>query len=136
MKCLALSLLVFVASCESKTKTDPEAKSADVAKAEAEAAKVETPAPEALDTPMARDIDRICNAEELSGALDLQPGERAMHAGIWLAENLESQEARNLSAALTKLSPDERIARLQNEVEANRIPSCEILHAWRGGKPE
>lgn len=82
---------------------------------------------------MERDLDRICNAEEQSGALDLQPGERAMHVGIWLAKNIESQEARDLMAELTRLSGTERARRLQQELTTRGVPNCEILLVWGGG---
>jgi hypothetical protein len=124
MKYLLLSCLVLpTASCEPKAQEAKE--TADVK---------EAPATEALATPMARDVNRICNAEELSGALDLQPAERAMHTGIWLAQNLESQDARDLSAELTKLNPQERVSRLQQVATEHGISPCEILHAWRGGE--
>lgn len=130
MKFQALAcILLFASGCEPKAQ--------DEVKAEPnkEATKVARQVPqEELATPMARDLNRICNAEELSGALELQPAERAMHTGIWLAQNLESQEARDLSAALTKLGPAERIARLQRATSEHGIKACEILHAWRGGE--
>lgn len=86
-----------------------------------------------LDTPYARDLDRICNAEEQSGALDKQPGDRAMHVAIWLATELESQEARDLSAALSPMAAPERGTRLKSELAKFNIQKCEMLHAWGQG---
>lgn len=87
----------------------------------------------ALDTPIARDLDRICNAEEQSGALNMPPGDRAMHVGIWLATNLESQEARDLSAELSPMPAPKRGARLKEVLAAHDFKKCEILYAW--GQP-
>ena len=84
----------------------------------------------ALDTPMARDLDRICNAEEQSGALDMPPGDRAMHVGVWLAMQLESQEARDLSAELSPMPAQTRGKRLKEELVKVGIKKCEILYAW------
>ena len=127
MKCLALTLLTLVvASCQPKPQeSDSKASSQPASKSDF---KVEQEVPS---TAIERDLDRICNAVEQSGALDLQPGERAMHVGIWLAQNIESQEARTLSAELTQLGPDERIARLERELGKHGIGTCEIFHAWR-----
>ena len=84
----------------------------------------------ALDTPMARDLDRICNAEEQSGALDKPPGDRAMHVAIWLATGLESQEARDLSAELSQMPSPTRGKRLKEELVKHGISKCEMLYAW------
>jgi len=83
-----------------------------------------------LDTPIKRDLDRMCNAEEKSGALDEDPDSRANHVGIWLATNLESQEARTLSAELVALAPEPRIARLREVLKSNAVGPCPILATW------
>lgn len=103
--------------------------SAPVAGCKAKAAPAQDTEP-ALDTPMARDLDRICNAEEQSGALDMPPGDRAMHVGVWLATNLESQEARDLSAELSPMPAPTRGKRLKVELAKHGISKCEILYAW------
>ncbi|MCP4445482.1 MAG: hypothetical protein GY811_09085 [Myxococcales bacterium] len=83
-----------------------------------------------LDTPIKRDLDRICNAEEQSGALHEIPSARASHVGIWLGTNLESQEARTLSATLVQLVPTERIAKLRSVLDTHGFEGCEILATW------
>jgi hypothetical protein len=90
----------------------------------------EEPAKVALATPYARDLDRICNAEEQSGALDEIPSARGQHVGVWLATNLESQEGRTLSVSLVQLAPPERIARLKGVLAEHSIGDCEILSTW------
>jgi hypothetical protein len=123
MKCLVLCLLFVTAGCQSKSK------SAEPGEPTSKTEEAKSTAPI---TATERDLDRMCNSLEQSGALDLQPAERAMHVGIWLAENLESQEVRDLSAALTKLGPEDRTARLQQELTKHGIATCEILHSWAG----
>ncbi len=117
MRLLLIPLLVLSA-CDSKTTSQPKPQ----AKAE-----VATPI---LDTPIKRDLDRICNAEEQSGALHEAPNARATHVGMWLANNLESQQARDLSAKLVALAPEERIAHLKGVLSEHQLSDCEIIRTW------
>ena len=121
MKSFALTMLVMLATgCQSGSETTNKTPSKDTP---------EVIPPSAFE----RDLDRICNEEEQSGALELQPGERGIHVAIWLAEQIESQEARELVAELSKLAPQERIARLQQELSKHNIAECEVINAWSGG---
>tara|TARA_R110002096_G_scaffold44524_10_gene119915 strand:- start:11092 stop:11475 length:384 start_codon:yes stop_codon:yes gene_type:complete len=124
MRLYLLSLLVLTAAaCEPKASTE-----SGPAETQAQA---EEPAKPVLATPLARDLDRICNAEEQSGALDEIPSARAQHVGIWLATNLESQDGRSLSVELVQLPPEERIARLKAVLaEQSMSADCEILATW------
>ena len=90
------------------------------------------PLPPAMagETPLQRDLGRICNAESLSGALDLPIGDRAMHTGIWLAGQIETREGRELCSQLRALKHQERIAKLGKELEKNPVADCEILERW------
>lgn len=129
MKAIALAPILFAIACQPKAEEKTEAKAAQAEPASAEVA----PAPEAQPkTALELDLDRLCNAEELSGALDLPTGDRALHTGIWLAKNIETQEVRDFVAELTKLGPEERIARLKTKLAEHEIVACEIVHAWSG----
>lgn len=82
-----------------------------------------------------RDLERVCMMEEMSGALELEPANRALHSASWLATHLESQEGRDLSEKLTRLAPPERIAHLEGELKKAQfddksIKSCEVLYSW------
>lgn len=129
MRCLAVvASVIALAGCEPKTSNES---SGDDGKGRTAAASV--PVKEqglALDTPMKRDLDRICNAEEQSGALHEDPDARAQHVAVWLATNLESQEARTLSAELVSLAPPERKARLRDVLTENAMTDCEIIATW------
>jgi len=119
MRLLVISLLALSA-CNSKTTHQ-----------ETETHEEPTPiAVPVLDTPIQRDLDRICNAEEQSGALHEAPNARATHVGIWLANNLESQQARDLSAKLVALAPEERIAHLKGVLREHQLSDCEIIQTW------
>ncbi|MBL4633338.1 MAG: hypothetical protein JKY56_05675 [Kofleriaceae bacterium] len=82
------------------------------------------------DTPMARDLIRICDGEKLSGALELPLGDRAMHTAIWLASNMESQAARDFSASIRALPMAERIVLLNDELSKHAIEECDIIGRW------
>ncbi len=84
----------------------------------------------ASDTPMARDLTRICDGEKLSGALELPLGDRAMHTAIWLANTMESQSARDFSASIRALPMAERIDLLSEELSKHAIEQCDILARW------
>lgn len=125
MKALALvPCLLALVACQPKAQEKAEPDTAAVARSEPEPAK----------TPLELDLDRICNAEEYSGALDLPTGDRALHTGIWLAKNIETQEIRDFVAELTKLEAVERTNRLQAKLAEHKIARCEIVHAWGGGQ--
>lgn len=79
---------------------------------------------------LAADLDRICNAERYSGALEQEEGARALATARWLALNLRSQEGRDLSATLAKLPNPERIARLRRAAAAESISPCPMLASW------
>lgn len=78
----------------------------------------------------ARDIDRICHAEEHSGAAELPEGGRSLHIAQWLATSLESQEARALSAELSQMELPERARRLSAEAAKLGMSDCAMLAAW------
>ncbi len=85
------------------------------------------------DTPYVRDIDRICHAEEHSGALQEEPGARPMMVALWLAKNMETDEGRTFSAKLSQASPKEKVALLKAEADKARIKDCALIKAWSGG---
>ena len=135
MKAIVLAPFLFALACQPKErdKTEPATKqqaTEETGRIPESKAREENPAQPK--TALALDLDRLCNAEELSGALDLPTGDRALHTGIWLAKNIETQEVRDFVAELTKLGPDERIARLTTKLAEHEISSCEIVHAWSG----
>ena len=155
MKRLALApLLLSLLACQSRASSEAESKAAPSVDPETqgvvepksgailaptsatpdEANPSADPVPSLPMTALESDLDRICNAEEMSGALELPTGDRALHTGIWLAENIETQEIRDFVAELTKLGPEARTTRLQTKLAEHAITDCEIVHTWGGGK--
>lgn len=124
MKAIALASLLFsLVACQSKAKEEV------VTAPPAPPAEASQPM-----TGFALDLDRICNVEDLSGALELPSGDRALHTAIWLAKTIETQEARDFLAELTKLEADARIQLLEVKLAEYKITSCEILHTWGGAE--
>lgn len=85
----------------------------------------------ASDTPYRRDLGRICNALEQSGATEVPEGTRSTHVAIWLGQSLESQEARDLSAKLSQAGGSARIELLQSELKKIGMTQCPILALWQ-----
>jgi hypothetical protein len=142
MKSIVLaSVLVSLLACQSEGKKEPTRKAAAPREAvvpaeavvprEAGGGESESELPK---TALEVDLDRICNAEELSGALEMPSGDRALHTGIWLAKTIETQEARDFVAELTKLESVARIEVLQAKLAEHKISHCEIVNTWGGAQ--
>jgi len=84
------------------------------------------------DTPLARDVDRICHAEEHSGALEIEEAGRAVFIATWLAQNLESKEGRALTAELSQMPDERRAERMKAEAKKHGIEACAIVNQWQG----
>ncbi len=134
MKAIALASLVSLLACQSKAKEEPEAATVQPTREVAEEPEAAPPKMAAAlpKTAVELDLDRICNVEELSGALELPSGDRALHTGIWLAKTIETQEIRDFVAELTALDPAPRIQRMQAKLDEHKISPCEILNTWGG----
>ena len=123
---LALSSVIACQSSDNDVATQPSEKVAETGQVQ-DQAPAETSQP---DTPMARDLIRICDGEKLSGALELPLGDRAMHTAIWLASNMESQTARDFSASIRVKSMADRIVLLNAELTKHSIEQCDIIARW------
>jgi hypothetical protein len=81
-------------------------------------------------TPFQRDMERICHAERLSGAHEQHEGHRSLLVGQWLAENLETPEARSLLAQIFQAAPAEKSALLTEAAREAGIRDCPIAQVW------
>ena len=88
-----------------------------------------SPAPS--DSTYAKDVERICNAEQLSGALQEDPSSRAMLVAVWLGNNLVTQEGRDLMVRQAKLAPAEKAALLRAEAREVGLPGCPTADTWQ-----
>jgi hypothetical protein len=78
-----------------------------------------------------RDIDRLCHAQEHSGALQLEPGYRPVAIAQWLAENLETDEVRKVLGEFQRAeTPSAKQAILEREAAAVGLPHCPLADVW------
>jgi len=82
--------------------------------------------------PYRRDVDRICNSEAQSGALELEEGARAMHVAQWLGANIESQDGREFLASLSRADPKGKASLLMQESQRLGLGECALAKAWSG----
>jgi len=101
------------------------------AKATTQAASANAQAAQGGD-PYRRDVDRICNAEAQSGALELEEGARAMHVAQWLGSHIESQDGREFLASLSRADPKGKAMLLQQESQKLGLGDCALAQAWSG----
>jgi hypothetical protein len=85
----------------------------------------------AAPTPYAQDVERICNVERLSGALDQDESQRSMTSAMWLASNVQTAEGRELLARQSPLPPPDKAALLRAEAVEVGLASCPTADSWR-----
>lgn len=83
-------------------------------------------------TPLARDLDRICNVIERSGAAQLPEGERVLATTQWLPANIESEAGREFLASIANLDGDAKAAALDEGARKAGLASCPTAELWRG----
>ena len=77
------------------------------------------------------DLERICNAEELSGADEQDPNRRSLFVATWLGNSLVTQEARDLMAKQAPLAPKEKAALLRAEAKEAGLSGCPTADTWQ-----
>ena len=77
------------------------------------------------------DLERICNAEAMSGADELDPNGRSLFVATWLGNNLVTQEARDLMGKQAPLPPKEKAALLRAEAKEAGLPGCPTADTWQ-----
>lgn len=77
-----------------------------------------------------QDIDRLCHAEQHSGAHQLDPDYRPVAIAQWLAENLETAEVREVLVEFQAGSPAEKRAVLEREAAAVGLVDCPLAKTW------
>jgi len=85
-------------------------------------------------TPFGRDMDRICNAVEQSGASQ-QPDSRAFLIAQWLGRNLESQEGRHFLAKIQPLEGAAKADALDDQARQVGLGGCPLALEWRQPRP-
>ena len=78
----------------------------------------------------AKDVERICNAEQLSGAAKEDPNARSTMVAMWLGNNLVTPQARELMARQARLGPAEKAALLRAEAREVGLSGCPTADTW------
>jgi hypothetical protein len=76
------------------------------------------------------DVRRICNAEQLSGALEQDPNGRSMFVANWLANNLVTQDGRDLMGKQAALEPAAKAELLRAEAKEAGLAECPTADTW------
>ena len=133
---------LVTASCKDRdNKKKTEAARATSASPTAGASKDAAPAttsvstPDAPATPFGRDVQRICDATALSGALEVDEAYRSITVAQWLAQKVESQEGRDLLGRVARLPPKKKAAELRAAATKIGLPVCETAVSWGGSGP-
>lgn len=84
------------------------------------------------DTPLGRDLDRICNVVERSGAAALPEGEQVMATLQWLPANIESESGREFLASIAHLEGDAKADALDAGARKVGLSDCPTAGLWRG----
>lgn len=83
-------------------------------------------------TPLGRDLDRICNVVERSGASALPEGEQVMATLQWLPANIESESGREFLASIAQLEGDAKADALDAGARKVGLSDCPTALLWRG----
>jgi hypothetical protein len=76
------------------------------------------------------DVERICFAEQLSHAEEIDPNARFVHVAQWLGANLVTPQARDLLAQQARLEPADKAALLRAEAREVGIDRCPTADTW------
>ncbi len=83
-------------------------------------------------SPLGRDLDRICNVVERSGAAALPEGEQVMATLQWLPANIESESGREFLASIAQLEGDAKADALDAGARRAGLSDCPTALLWRG----
>lgn len=83
-------------------------------------------------SPLGRDLDRICNVVERSGAAALPEGEQVMATLQWLPANIESESGREFLASIAHLEGDAKADALDAGARRAGLSDCPTALLWRG----
>ena len=81
-------------------------------------------------TPYDRDINRICDVERLSGALEQPEGARQLAIAQWLPGALETEDAHAFLVRIGQARPRHKAAALDAEAKKAGLTDCPLARAW------
>ena len=82
---------------------------------------------------LAKELDKICHAVELSGAAGDETTNRTYLIAKWLDDNVRTEEGVAFLRTFAKLGPD-KVARrkmLEEAARANGIRDCPLIDFWK-----
>jgi hypothetical protein len=82
-------------------------------------------------TPLAADVDNICNVVERSGAINAPPGERAVHTAVWLGKNVQSAQGKKFLEDIQPLTGVAKADALDGMALAMGLVDCPLSAEWR-----
>lgn len=91
--------------------------------------------PAGVDPRYQTEVADICFAEERSGAVQHDEGERLMIVAQWLGTRIITQPGRDFLASIARASPDEKAPLLQAEARRVGLDSCPVALRWGGDAP-
>ena len=82
---------------------------------------------------MRRDLEKSCNAKQLSGADQDATGQGTYMMAQWLNANVTSDEGHAFLVEFAKLGQDKdaRRAKLEDAAKKNGIADCPLVAEWR-----
>jgi hypothetical protein len=81
---------------------------------------------------LARDLERICNALQRSGADRGEPGTEPLVVAQWLAANVESQAGRDFLARFSRTAARDKAGLLAAEAQRHGLHECPLVTLWAG----
>jgi hypothetical protein len=91
--------------------------------------------PAGVDPRYQAEVADICFAEERSGALQQDEGQRLMTVAQWLGTRIGTQQGRDFLASVARASPPEKVTLLQAESQRVGLASCPLVQSWGGPAP-
>jgi hypothetical protein len=92
-------------------------------------------APAGVDARYQAEVADICFAEERSGALQQDQGQRLMVVAQWLGTRISTQQGRDLLAGVARAPAAEKARLLEAESRRVGLASCPLVQSWGGAGP-
>jgi hypothetical protein len=118
---------LLVAACQSGASGGPAPAPAPAPKQEAGSVGAAAPGPSRY----GRDIERLCNAEAESGALEEAEEARQIIVAKWLGANIETPEGHAFLAKIQPLAAGDKAAALDREAQKVGLAGCPLARRWK-----
>jgi hypothetical protein len=84
-----------------------------------------------VDTPYARDIEKLCDVLVRSGGDQAEGADRNYLVATWLGSNLETPESRKFLARIQPLVGEPKASALEVEAKTVGLAHCALADEWR-----